>query len=52
MVSGCDREKGAAMVAKLGGKSSFAQLDIDDVKSLETALEGKGKRAIFIILVH
>ncbi|KAF7827335.1 Saccharopine dehydrogenase / Homospermidine synthase [Senna tora] len=39
VVAGRNREKGAAMVAKLGVNSSFAQVDIDDVKSLETALE-------------
>lgn len=29
------------MVEKLGGNSSFAQVDINNEKSLETALEGK-----------
>ncbi|KAK4276299.1 hypothetical protein QN277_019263 [Acacia crassicarpa] len=39
IVAGRSREKGATMVKKLGGNSSFAQVDIDDMKSLETALE-------------
>ena len=34
------REKGASMVATLGGNSDFAQVNIDNVKSLEAALEG------------
>lgn len=46
----CGREKGTAMVEKLGTNSSFAQFDINDIKSLETALQGKG--AIFIISVQ
>lgn len=34
------REKGASMVATLGGNSQFAEVDIDNVKSLEAALKG------------
>lgn len=34
------REKGAAMLAKLGENSEFAEVNIDNVKSLETALNG------------
>ncbi|XP_061362439.1 uncharacterized protein LOC133306173 isoform X3 [Gastrolobium bilobum] len=39
VVAGRNREKGEAMVAKLGGNSGFAHVDIDDVNSLETALK-------------
>lgn len=35
-----DREKGASMVATLGGNSQFAEVDIENVKSLEAALKG------------
>ena len=34
------REKGAAAVAKLGKNSKFAEVDIDDMESLEKALHG------------
>lgn len=34
------REKGAAMVAKLGKNSDFVQVNIDRVDSLEAALSG------------
>lgn len=34
------REKGEAMVAKLGENSEFAQVDINDAKMLETSLRG------------
>jgi len=37
----CYREKGEALVAKLGGNSGFARVDIDDVNSLDTALKGE-----------
>ncbi|KAJ1420648.1 Saccharopine dehydrogenase, NADP binding domain [Sesbania bispinosa] len=40
LVAGRNREKGEALVSKLGGNSGFAQVDIDDVNSLETALKG------------
>ncbi|XP_054817822.1 uncharacterized protein LOC129317534 [Prosopis cineraria] len=39
IVAGRNRQKGATVVKKLGGNSSFAQVDIDNMKSLETALE-------------
>ncbi|KAM7502501.1 hypothetical protein LguiB_001405 [Lonicera macranthoides] len=38
VVAGRNREKGAAMVAKLGKNSKFAEVDIEDAKSLETTL--------------
>ncbi|KAI4306741.1 hypothetical protein L6164_029994 [Bauhinia variegata] len=38
-VAGRDREKGKTMVEKLGANSDFTQVDIDNVESLETALE-------------
>ncbi|XP_062084104.1 uncharacterized protein LOC133790467 [Humulus lupulus] len=38
LVGGRNREKGAAMVATLGGNSEFAEVDIDNVNSLEAAL--------------
>ncbi|XP_022884108.1 uncharacterized protein LOC111400882 isoform X2 [Olea europaea var. sylvestris] len=38
VVGGRNREKGAAMVAKLGYNSEFANVDIDDSKSLEETL--------------
>jgi len=34
------REKGEAMVAKLGENSEFSQVDINDAKMLETSLRG------------
>ncbi|KAL6341816.1 hypothetical protein AAG906_038060 [Vitis piasezkii] len=37
-VGGRNREKGAAMLAKLGENSEFAEVNIDNVKSLEAAL--------------
>ncbi|CAI8617230.1 unnamed protein product [Vicia faba] len=40
LVAGRNREKGEALVAKLGGNSGFARVDIDDADSLETALKG------------
>ncbi|GAU41003.1 hypothetical protein TSUD_92290 [Trifolium subterraneum] len=40
IVAGRNREKGEALVAKLGGNSGFAHVDFNDVNSLETALEG------------
>ncbi|KAK2434884.1 Saccharopine dehydrogenase [Trifolium repens] len=40
IVAGRNREKGEALVAKLGGNSGFARVDINDVNSLETALKG------------
>ncbi|XP_004505659.1 uncharacterized protein [Cicer arietinum] len=40
VVAGRNREKGEALVAKLGGNSGFARVDIDDINSLETALKG------------
>lgn len=36
----CGREKGAAMVDKLGKNSEIAQVNIDNMDSLETALRG------------
>uniref|UniRef100_A0A1J3GD80 Saccharopine dehydrogenase NADP binding domain-containing protein n=2 Tax=Noccaea caerulescens TaxID=107243 RepID=A0A1J3GD80_NOCCA len=38
VVGGRNREKGEAMVAKLGENSEFAQVDINDTKMLETTL--------------
>ncbi|RVW54221.1 hypothetical protein CK203_080171 [Vitis vinifera] len=38
IVGGRNREKGAAMLAKLGENSEFAEVNIDNVKSLEAAL--------------
>ncbi|KAL6976610.1 hypothetical protein U1Q18_025397, partial [Sarracenia purpurea var. burkii] len=38
IVGGRNQEKGAAMVAKLGKKSEFSEVNIDDMKSLEAAL--------------
>ena len=41
IVVGCrNREKGAAMVDKLGKNSEIAQVNIDNMDSLETALRG------------
>ncbi|KAK7264066.1 hypothetical protein RJT34_31669 [Clitoria ternatea] len=40
LVAGRNREKGEALVSKLGGNSGFAHVDVDDVNSLETALKG------------
>ncbi|CAK8576918.1 unnamed protein product [Lathyrus sativus] len=40
IVAGRNREKGEALVAKLGGNSGFARVDIDDANSLVTALKG------------
>uniref|UniRef100_A0A7N0U355 Saccharopine dehydrogenase NADP binding domain-containing protein n=1 Tax=Kalanchoe fedtschenkoi TaxID=63787 RepID=A0A7N0U355_KALFE len=37
-VAGRDREKGAAMVSKLGERSEFSEFDINDRRSLEAAL--------------
>lgn len=36
-----ERDKGAAMVAKLGMNSEFVQVNIDDADSLEAALKGE-----------
>ncbi|XP_010500613.1 PREDICTED: uncharacterized protein LOC104777975 isoform X2 [Camelina sativa] len=38
VVGGRNRDKGEAMVAKLGENSEFAQVDINDTKMLETTL--------------
>nr|XP_023898030.1 uncharacterized protein LOC112009906 [Quercus suber] len=38
IIAGRNREKGASMVATLGGRSEFAEVNIDSVKSLEAAL--------------
>uniref|UniRef100_A0A7N2KMS5 Saccharopine dehydrogenase NADP binding domain-containing protein n=1 Tax=Quercus lobata TaxID=97700 RepID=A0A7N2KMS5_QUELO len=38
IIAGRNREKGASMVATLGGRSEFAEVNIDNVKSLEAAL--------------
>ncbi|KAL2540927.1 Saccharopine dehydrogenase [Abeliophyllum distichum] len=38
IIGGRNREKGTAMVAKLGHNSEFAEVDIDDNKSLEATL--------------
>ncbi|GFZ13031.1 saccharopine dehydrogenase [Actinidia rufa] len=38
VVAGRNREKGAAVVAKLGKNSEFAEVDIDDMESVEKAL--------------
>lgn len=35
-----DREKGGSMVLTLGTNSEFAEVNIDDTKSLEAALSG------------
>lgn len=34
------REKGAAMVATLGGNSEFSEVDINNANSLEAVLSG------------
>ncbi|KAF3327159.1 Saccharopine dehydrogenase NADP binding domain-containing protein [Carex littledalei] len=39
-VSGRNRERGAALVSKLGQKSEFVELDINNRRMLEQALEG------------
>ncbi|BBH02280.1 Saccharopine dehydrogenase, partial [Prunus dulcis] len=39
LVGGRNREKGANMVATLGGNSEFSEVNIDNVKSLEAALK-------------
>ncbi|KAB1228005.1 hypothetical protein CJ030_MR1G022992 [Morella rubra] len=39
IIAGRNREKGASMVAKLGGNSKFTEVDIDNVASLEAALK-------------
>ncbi|XP_018825478.1 uncharacterized protein LOC108994644 isoform X1 [Juglans regia] len=39
IVAGRNREKGASMVTTLGGNSQFAEVDIENVKSLEAALK-------------
>ncbi|XP_062172769.1 uncharacterized protein LOC133878256 isoform X1 [Alnus glutinosa] len=39
IIAGRNREKGASMVTTLGGNSEFAEVNIDNVKSLEAALE-------------
>ncbi|XP_059430403.1 uncharacterized protein LOC132164012 isoform X1 [Corylus avellana] len=39
IIAGRNREKGASMVATLGGNSEFSEVNIDNVKSLEAALE-------------
>lgn len=38
IVGGRNRERGAAMVTTLGGNSEFVEVNIDNVKSLEAAL--------------
>ncbi|XP_059625036.1 uncharacterized protein LOC132268237 isoform X2 [Cornus florida] len=38
VVAGRNREKGASMVARLGENSEFAKIDVEDIKSLEAAL--------------
>ncbi|KAI3823480.1 hypothetical protein L1987_04918 [Smallanthus sonchifolius] len=38
IIAGRNREKGASMVATLGKNAEFAELDINDAKSLESAL--------------
>ncbi|KAF4387308.1 hypothetical protein F8388_016717 [Cannabis sativa] len=38
LIGGRNRDKGAAMVATLGGNSEFAEVDIDNVNSLEATL--------------
>ncbi|KAF6152912.1 hypothetical protein GIB67_039619 [Kingdonia uniflora] len=40
IIGGRNRDKGAAMVAKLGESSKFVEVDIDNVKALEAALNG------------
>lgn len=35
-----DRDKGAAVVEKLGNEAEFAEVNINDSKSLEAALDG------------
>ncbi|KAK9125161.1 hypothetical protein Scep_014007 [Stephania cephalantha] len=44
LVGGRNREKGAALVAKLGESSEFAEVDIDNVKALEAYLNGGRKQ--------
>ncbi|KAJ4780233.1 hypothetical protein LUZ62_064490 [Rhynchospora pubera] len=39
-VAGRNREKGAALVSKLGEKSEFVELDINNTRMLERALDG------------
>lgn len=38
IIGGRNREKGAAMVKRLGGNSEFTEVNIDDHQSLEAAL--------------
>ncbi|KAF3452497.1 hypothetical protein FNV43_RR02930 [Rhamnella rubrinervis] len=38
VIGGRNREKGAAMVATLGGNTQFSEVDVNNVKSLEAAL--------------
>lgn len=40
VVAGRNREKGEAMVAKLGENSEFCQVDINDSNMLQTSLRG------------
>lgn len=40
VVAGRNREKGEAMVAKLGENSEFCQVDINDTNMLQTSLRG------------
>ncbi|XP_042513376.1 uncharacterized protein LOC122088245 isoform X2 [Macadamia integrifolia] len=40
VVGGRNREKGAALVAKLGKNSEFVEVDIENVRALEAALNG------------
>lgn len=52
-----DREKGASMVTTLGKNAEFAEFDINDDKSLESALNGAlilqkhMKNCIFFLLL-
>ncbi|GMY16413.1 carboxynorspermidine synthase [Fagus crenata] len=39
IIAGRNREKGASMVATLGGRTEFAEVNIDNVKTLEAALK-------------
>ncbi|KAL8527474.1 hypothetical protein ACS0TY_005357 [Phlomoides rotata] len=40
IIGGRNRDKGAAMVEKLGNETEFSEVDINDSKSLEAALDG------------
>lgn len=48
----CGRGKGAAMVDRLGKNSELAEVDINNMDSLETALKGARKlHCMYVLLV-